>query len=104
MEKTASMFRRKKAVFPSREPRKAGTDALSRGMAWRSGLGGPEHGFPPGAGLFVQAPGPAVPWGRACVSGSFLSAPISTGWVCTDPLPLLSVGRKCEKTAPRSVP
>lgn len=28
----------------------------------------------------------------------------SAGWVCTDPLPLLSVGRKCEKTAPRSVP
>lgn len=75
MEKTASMSWRKKAVFPSRAPRKAGTDAISRGVAWRSGRRGPEHGFPPGAGLFVQARGPAIPWGRACVSGSFLPAP-----------------------------
>lgn len=85
----------------------AGTDALSPGLVWEEQPQGPLTRLPPEGRFYLfEQLGLAIPLGqgRVFLVLSFQAPDLGWAEMYTDPLLLLSLGRKCEKTGPRSVP
>lgn len=84
----------------------AGTDVLSLAMVQEQQPQRPLTKLPPeGQVYLLKHLGPAIPLGQGHVFLVFSFHAPELGWagMYTNPL-LLSLGRKCEKTGPRSVP
>lgn len=105
MGKTASASQRNGAIFPRKEKilEMAGTETPSPELTRGAAAGAAPHWAPPERDRLTCSFVQGVWWGQPtgaglCVPGSLLGPRALLAGMHTDPLPLFSLGKRCEKT------